>query len=486
MRGSRRAARGSRAAYGITRAFMFCLDEPDRHPAFRAAERPHARVRRARATAARPVRPPRPERGADRGGDALPRRGARGIKLHPRAQKFLLDDERLAPVFELAADRKRADPDPRRPRPAADRRRARAADRPLRAAADHRPRRHRRPGRARAATSAAARASSSTRRSGARSTCSTSTGSSRPSRCSTPPTTRTGSSRPRSCSRCARRGWPALDDEQLRAMLGGSARADRGGEEPCRCAAAARPERHLSQPLTFARIHQYLSMATPLLWTRQADTIGVLGLALNACDERSNGHREETEQIRELLLAARDLWLTCRRSRTSASARASARRVPAGPPREHPGGDGACLKAARQRARLRVRRAGRPTLAETLRDDLGLTGTKIACGEGHCGACTVQLDGVPVLSCITLVHTVGDREVTTIEGCATTRSSTRSCAPTRSSAASARPARSSRRPRSSARPGADASEEIRHGDGRQPLPLRHLPADRGGDLRRGG
>jgi len=56
------------------------------------------------------------------------------------------------------------------------------------------------------------------------------------------------------------------------------------------------------------------------------------------------------------------------------------------------------------------------TLAETLRADLGLTGTKVACGEGHCGACTVQLDGVPVLSCITLVHTVGTREVTTIEG----------------------------------------------------------------------
>ena len=56
------------------------------------------------------------------------------------------------------------------------------------------------------------------------------------------------------------------------------------------------------------------------------------------------------------------------------------------------------------------------SLAEVLRDDLGLTGTKVACGEGHCGACTVQLDGTPVLSCITLVHTVGDREVTTIEG----------------------------------------------------------------------
>jgi aerobic-type carbon monoxide dehydrogenase small subunit (CoxS/CutS family) len=56
------------------------------------------------------------------------------------------------------------------------------------------------------------------------------------------------------------------------------------------------------------------------------------------------------------------------------------------------------------------------SLAEVLREDLGLTGTKIACGEGHCGACTVMLDGSPALSCITLVHTVDGREVTTIEG----------------------------------------------------------------------
>ena len=56
------------------------------------------------------------------------------------------------------------------------------------------------------------------------------------------------------------------------------------------------------------------------------------------------------------------------------------------------------------------------SLAEVLREDLGLTRTKIACFEGHCGACTVQVDGVPTLSCITLAHTVEGREVTTIEG----------------------------------------------------------------------
>jgi aerobic-type carbon monoxide dehydrogenase small subunit (CoxS/CutS family) len=56
------------------------------------------------------------------------------------------------------------------------------------------------------------------------------------------------------------------------------------------------------------------------------------------------------------------------------------------------------------------------SLASVLREDLGLTGTKVACGEGHCGACTVLLGGIPTLSCITLVHTVRERPVTTIEG----------------------------------------------------------------------
>jgi xanthine dehydrogenase YagT iron-sulfur-binding subunit len=56
------------------------------------------------------------------------------------------------------------------------------------------------------------------------------------------------------------------------------------------------------------------------------------------------------------------------------------------------------------------------TLADALRERLGLTGTKIACGEGHCGACTVLVDGLPTLSCITLAHRAEGREVITIEG----------------------------------------------------------------------
>jgi hypothetical protein len=63
------------------------------------------------------------------------------------------------------------------------------------------------------------------------------------------------------------------------------------------------------QPMQLARIHQYLSMATPLLWTSQADTLGVLGLAINTCAER-NGYAAEVDRIRELLETARDLWLT--------------------------------------------------------------------------------------------------------------------------------------------------------------------------------
>ncbi len=92
--------------FGVSRCFMFCLDEPDRHPGFAAgndrtlefAERSNGRMI------------PFVRLALDEGPIEEARRcldlGARGIKLHPRAQKFLLDDDRLRPVFELAAERR--------------------------------------------------------------------------------------------------------------------------------------------------------------------------------------------------------------------------------------------------------------------------------------------------------------------------------------------------------------------------------------------
>lgn len=56
------------------------------------------------------------------------------------------------------------------------------------------------------------------------------------------------------------------------------------------------------------------------------------------------------------------------------------------------------------------------TLALTLRYKLGLTGTKLGCDRGECGACTVVIDGVSTYSCSTLTHMVGDRQIRTIEG----------------------------------------------------------------------
>ena len=54
-----------------------------------------------------------------------------------------------------------------------------------------------------------------------------------------------------------------------------------------------------------------------------------------------------------------------------------------------------------------------------LRDELGLTGTKFGCGAGICGACTVQVDGEAVRSCIIPVSAVAGKEIRTIEGLAT-------------------------------------------------------------------
>lgn len=58
------------------------------------------------------------------------------------------------------------------------------------------------------------------------------------------------------------------------------------------------------------------------------------------------------------------------------------------------------------------------TLAQALREDLGLTGTKQGCGVGDCGSCTVLLDGAPVNSCLVLAVQAAGKAITTIEGLA--------------------------------------------------------------------
>src|SRR6476659_222257 len=58
------------------------------------------------------------------------------------------------------------------------------------------------------------------------------------------------------------------------------------------------------------------------------------------------------------------------------------------------------------------------TLLEVLREELGLTGTKHGCELGECGACTVLMNGMPILACLTLPQQIQDAEITTVEGLA--------------------------------------------------------------------
>jgi predicted TIM-barrel fold metal-dependent hydrolase len=94
------------ARYGVDRAFAFCMDEPDREPAFRAAnDRTLAAAERSGGVLIPFVRLDLAEEPIEEATRCLDL-GARGIKLHPRSQGFLLNDERLAPVFALAAERR--------------------------------------------------------------------------------------------------------------------------------------------------------------------------------------------------------------------------------------------------------------------------------------------------------------------------------------------------------------------------------------------
>ena len=292
--------------YGISRCFMFCMDEPDRHPAFRAAnDRTLAYAERAGGRLIPFVRLDLAEGPIEEATRCLDL-GARGIKLHPRAQRFLLNDERLAPVFALAAERRvpilihggRGLP------PIADHL-ARLVDAYAQAQLI-------------IAHAGIADLGELADRFAGKAGVFFDTSVWSPIdllslyHLVSPEQVVYASDypygqQPSSLLIAVRTAKVAgFDDEQLREMLWGNASRIADGKPPLE-PSPPRGGGTFSQPMAFARIHQYLSMATPLLWTRQADTIGVIGLALNACADR-DGHLEERERIRELLEAARDLW----------------------------------------------------------------------------------------------------------------------------------------------------------------------------------
>jgi predicted TIM-barrel fold metal-dependent hydrolase len=293
-------------AYGIARANMFCMDEPDRHPGFRAPnDRTLAAAEKSNGRLLPFVRLDLSESPIEEARRCL-ELGARGIKLHPRAQGFLLDDERLTPVFAVASEWRvpilihggRG-----LPPIAAGLRRLHEAYPETQLIIAH-------AGIADLAGLAEAFAG-------------------RPGvffdtsvwspvdlldfyRQVSPEQVVYASDypygqQPSSLLIAVRTARTAgFDDAQIKAMLAGTASRIADGEAPL-ATTAPRGGDVLTQPMVFARIHGYLSMATSLLWLRQPDTFGVLGLALNACDERG-GQAEELERLRDTLTAARDLW----------------------------------------------------------------------------------------------------------------------------------------------------------------------------------
>jgi aerobic-type carbon monoxide dehydrogenase small subunit (CoxS/CutS family) len=104
---------------------------------------------------------------------------------------------------------------------------------------------------------------------------------------------------------------------------------------------------------------------------------------------------------------------------TLVGAIAATARVKASTPEGGPIGPGAApLELSVNGATHRIAVEPRVTLADALRDRIGLTGTKVVCGRGACGACTVLLDGATVCSCLMLAHEAAGKKITTIEGLA--------------------------------------------------------------------
>ena len=296
--------------YRFTGAFMFCLDEHDREPGFAVPnDRTLAHAKRSEGKLLPFVRLDLTAQPVDEARRCLDL-GARGIKLHPRAQAFALSDERLQPIFALAVERDvpilihggRG-----LPPIAEDLETLVKRNDGVRLIVAH--------------AGIADMAGLAGRLGGIPGVFfDTSVWSGLDLldlyRQVAPEQVMYASDypygrQPNSLLVSVRTAKLAgFDDKQLRLMLGGSVRRMVDGEELEPLSAPKGPS-SLVQPLTFARIHQYISMAVPLLWLRQRDAIGAIGLAVNASRERSNGHPEQSERIQELLMTAQELWRAC-------------------------------------------------------------------------------------------------------------------------------------------------------------------------------
>jgi predicted TIM-barrel fold metal-dependent hydrolase len=307
MSGRREELLGVMDEYGVGRAFMFCLDEPDRHPAFRAPnDRTLADAAKSEGRLIPFVRLDLNESPIEEANRCLDA-GARGIKLHPRAQKISLEDKRLEPVFALAAERKvpilihggRGLP------PIASHLHA-LVERceGVQLIVAH--------------AGIADMANLTSRFAGMPGVFFDTSAWSAIDLLDfyrqMPPEQIVYASdypygrQPNSLVLAVRTARMAgFGEEEVRNLLGRNAARIAEGVPPLTPSEPLGGD-EFSQPMIFARIHQYLSMATPMMWLRQPDTIGVLGLALNTCDSPSDGYREQTEQIRELLETGEVLW----------------------------------------------------------------------------------------------------------------------------------------------------------------------------------
>ena len=294
--------------YGIERCFAFALDEPDSHPAFsKPNDRTLAYAEQSQGRLIPFVRLNLDESPLEETKRCLDK-GAGGIKLHPRSQGFRVNDARLAPIVALAAERGV---------PVLIH-----GGRGLPPIADHLARLIERYPLAQliVAHAGIADLGALARALAGRAGAFFDTSVWSPIdlldfyRHVAPEQILYASDYPYGQQpssllitiRTAR--LAGLNEGDLRMILWEN--ADRiSRHEPALAPSAPHGSSTFTQSMTMARIHQYLSMAIPLLWTRQQDTVGVLSLALNACNE-ADTHPNEQEQISELLPCARELWRT--------------------------------------------------------------------------------------------------------------------------------------------------------------------------------